>query len=248
MQSSDIRCTGVSLLFPAGSRPTQDDLSRLFESSDTTGLMANISHCPKEDDWLEVLASGLTFDITGLAPAPAPELAETVHVYGFDQGAVPQGLEPIVLMPSGHIIAGAGLEPVLRIMAGLAANLVLHLPVAGVAWHSARSVMEPRYFSRIALNWLSGGAFPALGLTALTVGADGSVASSGLASFTGQELQLEGAEGEAPADTIKLAIRLVDYFVRHGRLEEPERIDAGGVALLAEPSRGGPIVLIWRET
>lgn len=248
MQHGGTRHAGVSLLFPAGLRPTQDDVVCLLEASADTGLAAHVSYRPAEDmGWLELLVSGLTFDLRGLAPGEEAEACPVEHRYGFE-GALPSGdLEAVELVPSGHIAAGAALEPVLRIMAGLAANLTLNLPAVAVSWHSARTAMEPRYFSRIVLNWLSGGAFPALGLTALVAGPDGSVASHGLAHFTGQEMQLEGRADEPQAETVKLAIRLVDYFVRNGRAEEPQAIEAGDQRLLVEPSKAGKVVLVWRE-
>ncbi|MFD2136398.1 hypothetical protein ACFSLT_16960 [Novosphingobium resinovorum] len=106
-------------------------------------------------------------------------------------------------------------------MMGLAANLALELPVRAVGWAPAQTWMEPRYFCRSVLNWLGGGAFPALGLTALLQAEDGSLASRGLAHFTGQEVQLEGRRGEAAADTVKLAVRVIDQLVRRGASWNP---------------------------
>ncbi|EIZ79548.1 hypothetical protein WSK_1884 [Novosphingobium sp. Rr 2-17] len=249
MRQVETRAAGVSLLFPAGSRPTQDRLAQLLASSGETGFAARISHRPRDDlGWLELLVSGLTFDIAGLAPGKGDELVEGEHRYGFDDAPPPTAPEAITLVPSGHISAGATLDPVLRAMAGLAANLALNLPVAAVQWHSARTVMEPRYFARVVLNWLAGGAFPALGLTALVPAPDGSITSDGLAHFTGQEIQLQGRAGEARADTVKLAIRLVDHFVQVGRITHSQTIEAGDHRLVAEPSQVSKRVLIWRET
>ena len=238
---------GLSLLFRRGERPTVGAIAQLVDAARETGLLARVSHRPEDAaGWLELLASGLTFDLRGLTPAHAGEDIEVEQAFGFEGDYAIAGCETVDLVPSGHIVAGAGLEPVLRVMTGLAANLALHLPVRGVYWRSAHTLMEPRYFSRLMLNWLGGGAFPALGLTALVLGADGSVASRGLAHFTGQEMQLEGRAGETPADTIKLAVRVIDHLVRHGRISEPSRIGTGPDALVAEPSRVGRLVLVWR--
>lgn len=108
--------------------------------------------------------------------------------------------------------------------------------------------MEPGYFARIALNWLSGGAFPALGLTAVSQTDEGSVVSHGLAYFTGQELVVEPLKNESPADTVKLAVRLIDYFVRYGPIDKPQPLEGPtGERLLAEPVEGGRQVWIWRD-
>lgn len=236
---------GVSLLFEMGSRPTADDIAGVLESG---GVLARISHRPKNDEgWLELLSSGLTFDMSGLAPQARSSSLPVRHVYGFEQ-PVPDfaRLEGVEIAPGRHIAAGRAMLPVVRTLAGLAAGMALQLPVAAVVWHSAGTVMAPAYFARIVMNWLGGGAFPALGLAALVPAPDGSVASQGLAAFTGQEFQLEAQSGEARAETIKLAIRVADYLVRHGVVMRPGLIEGGG-GLFAEPSQVGNLVWIWRQ-
>lgn len=246
-QQGDILRTGLLLLFSAGSRPTADDIAGILDSSESGGP-AHVSHRPNaEEGWLELLASGLTFDLRGLAPADPVPYGTTRYAYGFN-GEPPDGdLEAVQLVAAGHVAAGSGLAPVVRTMVNLAANLVLHLPAAAVAWEPAQTLMEPRYFTRIACNWLSGGAFPALGLTALTPVSDGSIVSTGLSHFIGQEMQLEGREGEEQAERVKLAIRLVDYFASHGPLTETQTIGQGQDALLAEPSPVGKRIWVWRK-
>lgn len=249
-KQDDLRAAGLSLLFRPGARPTAQDIARLVDEARKTGLSARISHLAADGEgWLELLASGLTFDLRGLAPAaPAPVMTDQQSFgFGPDRDDC-EACEAVEMVPSGHIVAGAALQPVLRTMMGLAANLVLQLPgVEGIAWHPAGTVMEPRYFSRLVLAWLGGGAFPALGLTSLHRAADGSVASRGLAHFIGQEVQLEGRAGEDVTETMKLAVRVVDHLVRHGRIAKPERIGSAEDGLLAEPSQVGGLVLVWRE-
>lgn len=248
IRQGDTAGTGLSLLFRRGERPSADDIARLLDGSRGTGLLARVSHRPDpEAGWLELLASGLTFDLIGLDPADPVQSAEAEQSFGFEDEPSLADWEAVGLLPSGHVVAGAGLQPILRTMTGLAANLALNLPVCAVHWRPADTLMEPRYFSRLVLNWLGGGAFPALGLTSLVQAQDGSLITRGLAHFTGQEMQLEGRAGEAPADTMKLAIRVIDHLVRHGRITEPGRIGNGPDALLAEPSQVGRLVLVWRE-
>lgn len=219
-------------------------LVRLFDSPEVANVAAQISHRPEDGSWLEILANGLTFDLRGLAPAAPAAGCALNHSYGFTDG-VPDGpFEAIEIVPGPHIAAGGQLPPVVRTLASLAANLAVNLPAAAVAWHGAETCVEPGFFSRTVLNWLAGGAFPALGLTALVPASDGSVASRGLAAFTGQEFQLAGAPGESPADTLKLAVRVADYLIRRGRLTEPCEI-AG--SLSAEPSQFSNLVWVWRK-
>jgi hypothetical protein len=239
---------GVSLLFPAGARPTVEALVQLLEASEMSGVAAQVSFRPDDGEgWLEILASGLTFDVRGLAPAAPAAAPEVIDTYGFSGDEADERFEAIEIVPGGHIAAGGGLAPVVRTLAGLAANLALNLPVAQVAWHSAGTCMEPKFFSRTVLTWLSGGAFPALGLTALFASSDGGVASRGLAALIGQEMQLAGKADEPPAETVKLAIRVVDFLVRKGPLAAPEAIGGPGFSLLAEPSRYGNLVWVWRK-
>jgi hypothetical protein len=238
---------GVSLFFRPGERPTAAAIAALLDASNGE-IMARVTHRPADDEgWLELLASGLTFELTGLEPADAAAGGDTVQIHGFDRAPLMTELEAIHLLPGRHIAGGAGLPPVIRTQAGLAASLALKLPVAAVGWQSAQTVMEPRYFAQIVVNWLAGGTFPALGLTALLRGEDGSIATRGLSRFSGCEMQLEGAAGEPPSETLKLAIRIVDYLVRQGSITEPREIDTPKGRLLLEPSRAGRQLWVWRQ-
>ncbi|MDE8653670.1 hypothetical protein [Novosphingobium album (ex Liu et al. 2023)] len=254
MEDSEPAEAGLSLLFAAGSRPAARDIAQALAAGEGACAAARIAQWPDdgpieaEQGQLQLLANGLTFDLAGLAPAPpAPRIAAE-HRFGFDGPSDPATLEAIAIAPGEHIRAGAATVPVVKAMAGLAANLVLALPVAALCWQPARCWMEPRYFTRVVLNWLAGGPFPALGLTALVPGEDGGVRSQGLAHFIGQEIQVEARPGEAPADTLGLAARVVDFLVSEGPIAEPRRIVATAETLLAEPSRFARQVWIWRET
>ncbi|MEJ2410358.1 MAG: hypothetical protein P8Y48_13855 [Novosphingobium sp.] len=182
----------------------------------------------------------------GLSPAAPEPYDPAPHVYGFPAALAERSFEAVTLAASGHVAAGRTLAPVSRTLLQIAANLAIRLPVEAVLWGPAGTMTEPRYFASTVFNWLSGGAFPALGLTALVPACDGSVASIGLSYFIGQEMQLEGRKGEAQAEAVKLAIRLVDYLVRHGPLVEPSAIEQEAGVLQAEPSTVGKRVWIWR--
>jgi hypothetical protein len=241
---------GLSLIFAVGQRPSVDDIERLLATSDTSLLGAQISYQPdRSEGWVELLASGLTFDLAGLAPASAAPVPPARHTFGIDDGLTDLPLEAISLVPGQHISGGNAMMPVVKAMVGLVANLALHLSAKAVCWHPAGTWMDPNYFARIVLNWQSGGAFPALGLTAVEQGEDGSVASSGLSYFVGQEIKLEAIPGEPAAETVKLAMRVIDYMVIHGPLRSVRQLDGpAGEILTAEPSQHGQVVWIWRGT
>ena len=239
---------GASLLFPVGARPSVRLLEELFGSFELSSSKVQVSHRPGEDEgWLEILASGLTFEVRGLSPAEPAAGCHADHRYGFVQDLPDEPLESVELLPGPHAAGGGGLLPVARALAGLAANLALNLPVAAVAWHSAATWLEPRYFSRTVMNWLAGGTFPAPGLIALLPASDGGISSNGLAHFTGQEIQMAAAPGETQEDTTRLAARAVDRLVRRGKVIEAEEIGGAGVRLLAEPSQFSNLVWIWRK-
>jgi len=108
--------------------------------------------------------------------------------------------------------------------------------------------MDTTYFARIVDGWSSGGAFPALGFSGMERLRDGTIASEGLAFFTGQELRVEPRVGEAPADTVKLAVRLADRLVREGPIAEPGRLTGPDLeSLYAEPSADGRHVRLRRQ-
>jgi len=210
---------------------------------------ARISFLPeRQDGWLELLASGLTFDISGLIPAEPIIGPEAKYRFGLTEETTSGTFESVNLVPGQHLGGGMALQPVVRMMAGIAADLAIPLSAKAVCWNPAQIWMEPGYFARIALNWLSGGAFPALGLAAVDQSEDGSVISYGLSYFIGQEVQVEPLKGESPADTVKLAVRLIDYFVRYGPIEKPQQLEGPtGEKLLAEPAGSGGLVWIWRD-
>jgi hypothetical protein len=240
---------GLSLLFAVGTRPTASEIEHLLTASSESGQAAQISHRPPDDHgWLELLASGLTFDLRGLAPGHAAPMPHVNDVYGLPQDIADYAFEAISLVPGAHIAGGGSLMPVVRILIGVAANLALELPITAVCWNPAGGWMEPRYFGRIVVNWLSGGAFPALGLTCLRSRPDGVVESTGLAFFTGQELLVPERLGETKAETVKLAGRIVDHLVRYGPLDRSDRFSGpGGEQLVIERSPDGRHVLAKRS-
>lgn len=207
---------------------------------------AAIVHRPAEaEGWLELLASGLSFDLTGLAPAGPAQTAAGRHWFGLGSDLDLAALEAVALAPGPHIAAGGALLPIVRVMAGLAAALARTLGPQAVVWHPAASVMEPVYFGRIVEGWLAGGAFPALGLTAVTKTPGGAAATEGLAFFCGQEIELAPKRGEAFSETAKLAARIADAIVRQGSIEQSGPLAGpGGRLLVADVSADGRRVAI----
>lgn len=239
----------MSLVFAAGTRPSASDVERLLYGAAESSIAARITHRPPDDHgWLELLASGLTFDLRGLAPGMAAPIPPVGPVYGLPSDVDKFEFEAISLAPGANVGPGGAMMPVVRILLGLTANLALQLPITAVCWNPAGSWMEPRYFGRVAVTWLSGGAFPALGLTGVRRRSDGAFESTGLAYFTGQEVCVRDHDGEAGSETIKLAARVVDHLVRHGPLEARDTLPCpSGAALILEPSSDGRFVEVSRR-
>ena len=189
----------------------------------------SVSHRPSDDaGWVELLAGGLTFDLSGLAPAvPAPAAPQR---HRFALGEAELGLEAVSLVPGAHLAGGEALLPIVRMMTGLAVTLASLPGVVAVAWHPARSWIERQYFIRVAVSWLGGGAFPALGLTALVRDPGGLLRSEGLSFFTGQEIAIAAPAEDDPGDVAKLGIRLIHRLVEVGTIREETEFptDDGG--------------------
>lgn len=249
LQASCKAGTGFALFFAPGSRPDQAAVLQLFETVEFTALAAQPGHCPPADEgWLEILASGLTFDLTGLAPTSVDAVPLAGQDYGFAPGKMPQGaFEAIMLVPSVHIAAGIALPPVFRSMASLAANLAEALGAVAIGWESAGTLIKPAFFARAVYNWLGGGAFPALGLTALVPGGEGAVTTRGLTFFTGREASIERRVGESDQALLKLSIRIIDYLVAEGAFTDPREVTIGEERVVIEPSRVGKQTWIWRS-
>ena len=234
----------LSLLYVAGERPCAADVARLLDGpANKAGAAARVSFAPASDEgWLELLASGLTFDMAGLSPAPARAALPAAHLFGLQPETRNLELEAVTLSPGDHIALGTTMLPIIRVMCGLGAGLTSLGNVKAICWHPAQSWIEPAYFTRAIGNWLGGGVFPALGLTALRQIADGSMESSGLGFFAGQEVQIAKREGESGGDTARLAVRMIDLIVRQGPIREGTTI-AGpdGEELLIESPREGVV-------
>lgn len=231
----------LALLYAAGRRPSVDDVCR---AAVTSGAFA-VTFDPGEDaGWAELLITGLGFDVGGLAPGEGERVPSIAHRFELDRAWTGDALEAIVVRPGAHLAGAAAMLPVVRGCAALAAALAGQTGAVAVVWIPARSAMGADYFGAVIADWLGGGAFPALGLTALVPNATG-IASEGLRFFTGQELEVLAAPGSNPAQAGRIAVRMVHLLVSHGPLTAPTRL-AGpeGEPLLAEPVGDGGKVRI----
>lgn len=250
MANPDSPVTGLTLYFMPGTRPERADIQSAAGATGEAGARFRVLSCEGgAEGWTEILANGLVFEMSGLAPAPPADCPDPLHFFGLAaavQQSVPEW-EAVTIVPGHHLgPAGSAMFPVVRAMAGIVADLALALPVTGIGWGPARTMMEPRYYVRAILNWLGGGPFPALGMAALVPGNDGAMRSEGLAHFIGQEIHVASRSGETLSDTAKIAVRMADYLVGEGKLTEKREWQFADERVVAEPSQHAGLVWVWR--
>lgn len=242
--------SAVSLLFGAGHRPRARDIHELAEK---TGQFT-LSFDPAKDGfesegWVELLVNGLTFDLVGLGPSDPQPIPKCEHQFALPQDFDQTRLEAITLTPGPHLSGGGAMFPVVRCLASLGAELAGLEAVRAVAWHPARTCSAPDYFMRGVTGWVEGGPFPGLGLTALVTNADGGMQSEGLALFTGQELRLSPEMCADRAEAAKVALRLLNWLVEHGRIEQPFTFTGpAGETLELEPVDNSAMLHVWRRS
>lgn len=242
--------SAVSVVFAQHARPMAEAVRELAGKSGQFSVSLDpAADSPAESGWIELLANGLTFDCTGLAPGPAEPLAERRYSFGLPANFDFSGSEAVTIMPGPHLMGGAAMFPVVRCLAWLGALLAELDGAQAVIWHSAHSYNAPAYFRHSVLGWIAGGAFPALGLTALLQGPDGGIASEGLALFTGQEVQLAPELVTDRSAGAKVALRIVHWLVENGRIEAPSLLTGpAGELLLLEPQQDQRIIKVSRSS
>ena len=205
--------TVLSLVYAEGHRPDVAALQALAQahSNSSAGVRFSLSHvADPAAGWAELLSSGLTYDCAGLAPAAPVPMPSGGALLGLEKA--PEG-EAISLSPGPHLADAMGMLPVVRVLAGLGAQLASLPGATAVIWNPARCWMPPVYFGKVVDNWLADGPFPALGLTSLERESDGSIVSVGLALLTGQELRFLPDAKLVAADIARIAVRLIHALI-----------------------------------
>ena len=263
---ADLPPGGLLVLFEGGERP---DCARMRQAVSRLDRVS-ISHDPtlvaadkdigsllagarepsegagEENAWLELLIDGLTFDLMGLQPGPGLALPSAIHRFAIADTFDVESAECLGLGAGPHLMGAQATMPVIRALLDLTCDLMSQfINAQAVYWHPSRSLIGRDYFTRIVRDWLAGGAFPALGLTAFARCDDGDLQSEGLSFFTGQELRIKSDIAMDMTSATRLAIRLVHHLVAHGTLERSEHVMApDGSGLLLSPSDDGRIVRV----
>ncbi|NBC36365.1 hypothetical protein GTZ99_07310 [Novosphingobium sp. FSY-8] len=239
----------LSLLFAPGCRPSMADVQAWLATSEDAARSLSLVHTPPlAEGWCEVLSHGLSFDLVGLAPAAATPLPEIIQSFALPPRApLPEG-EAISLVPGAHLSGGESLLPVVRALLRVGVGLASLPGVIATIWRPAGTAMEPAYFARICGKWLEGGAFPALGLTALQQKPGGIILTNGMSFFTGQELRIGPLFPGDPAHAGKIAVRLIHSLVGEGPVKNMRDFTGPqGERLTVEPSAEGRFVRVWQN-
>ena len=247
MEMANAVCAS-SLLFAPGGRPASRALDAAAQASNSFGVSFDPGgESGLQEGWVELVANGLTFDLTGLAPGAPDHRPQCEYVFGMNPAKMPSDCEAITLVPGPHLTSGMMVFPVVRLLASLTAQLAGALNARSVAWHSARSCCAADYFTQGVNHWIEGGVFPGLGLTALNTNGRDGLESEGLALFTGQELQIPRATYDDPVEAVKVALRIVNWLVEHGRIDSVESFTGpDGAPLWLEPVENSAILRLWR--
>lgn len=258
LQSHGADVAELHLLFARGKRPDR----RAIRAWTARQQSVSISHDPQTDaaasaeasspgqqEWIELLRDGLTFDLCGLAPGSGSAFPMIEH--RFDLSALPQAeaFEALSLRPGPHLSGARSSLPVVRTLFALACDMIRRFEdLIAVSWSPSRSAIGRQFFESVTSAWLDGGPFPALGLTAFAETPDHALQSIGLAYWTGQELRIEPPLSADRVSATRLAIRLVNHLVLTGGLDDDDRIIApDGTRLVLRPARSRALISVWRE-
>ncbi len=224
----------ATLLFDASLRP---DVPTFANWAAQTCEFTIVQRAPTTDPLgcVELLSEGLTFDLGGLAPIESAGPSAYAHTVALPPTFDTAGLAAVHFAPGPHLAGAQHLLPVVRVAAGLVMQLVPLAGLRAIIWHPARTIMSPAWFAESIGIWLAGGPFPAMALTALIKGQHG-FDSEGLEFLIGQEFSLQ-SKGPVPSrEDSRIAVRLTDWLVAHGRVNAAcEVVLSGAGAVWLEP-------------
>lgn len=222
----------AALLFGREGRPAADAIADLAAGPEGFSLLNPDSAPPGS---AELLRDGLTFDLSGLAPAPQRAVPAAVHRVALPNDFSFDALEAAWFMVGPHLAGAESLLPVLRVATAILRHMTGLAGLQAIVWRPARIVMSPAWFAEAVGVWLAGGPFPALALTALARSESG-IGSEGLAFLTGQEFRLHARSGGPNREDSRIAVRLTDWLVAHGRVDTAREVVLAGVgAVWLEP-------------
>lgn len=221
----------VYTLWFRGGRPDSAVIDALFAR---LGDDISLSHSPANGTAASLLVTSgdYAFEILGLAQDSTSGTPEPGVRFDLSEDWR-SGTEPVVLAPQSALAEGDEPLAVIRSASRIALALVSAGDCVGIGWAAAGSVMSAAFFDRVVGEWLSGGPFPALGLTAIVMEADEALVSRGLMPICGQEVCVPTGAELAPAQRARVAIRMIDYMAAHGPILEEGEVEIDGFGAFA---------------
>ena len=143
----------ASLLFAPGHRPAVEAIEALCADA-TIAILHRPGAEPGQaaPNWIELIATGLTFDLHGLAPGPAAE--RPTFTLRHDLSDDIDSAEGITLALGPHLSGAGNLPPVLRAAAGVTVALCGLPGVVAIGWHPINFLMTPALFAVTVEAWL----------------------------------------------------------------------------------------------
>lgn len=122
------------------------------------------------------------------------------------------------------LAGGERVAPIAKALLAFGARIARQLSAKAVMWTPAKIISDPAFFAENVENYAKGEIFPVL----VTVDFDyedeeRSLRSSGLAWFSGQEIQLSGG-GLQGQDLVRRAVRLVHDIGTNGAVASHQRV------------------------
>lgn len=236
----------LALLFAPQSRPDAAAIARALKDA-RVGI---VSHEPEGRDranstvdWIEILASGLTFDAIGIAPGQPLALGAPSTWRGPSQPSAGES-EALGIAPGPHLAGAGHLLPVVKAHFGIAAALLSHCQGArGAVWLPSDLGVAAKTFVALVTDWLDGGPFPAPTLIHCKETAARGMVTSGMAFFIGHEIRLHPSLVPDPVGARRLLFRLADRFVENGGVDDGEVVELEDGSRLRITLRGDEIAV-----
>ncbi|MFK7841752.1 MAG: hypothetical protein AB8B54_05760 [Sphingorhabdus sp.] len=99
------------------------------------------------------------------------------------------------------------------------------LGATAAAWMPSRRLANFQYFTESVEEYLVDGSFPALFQTSFLETEDGSLVTTGLRYFSGQEIHLTAPPDYSKTEVTERMVRIIDDMVNHGKIDNPARSD-----------------------
>jgi hypothetical protein len=137
-----------------------------------------------------------SFDVIYQAVALRLSMATDLDLAGAKQifcNLDPQRISTGIAIALGDHVAGGERAPgIIRILLNAARDIGAELGAVAALWRPASVLSGFPYFSGAVSDYLDGGAFPVLAMVNFRAAPGGMIASTGLATLSGQELTIDG--------------------------------------------------------